>query len=237
MNLRIFIGWDSRFPEPGLVAAHSFRRHARRAVLDISFLDKRHLEDCYGFRPAADPRASTEFTRSRFLVPWLCGYEGRALFVDNDVLCLADVGELAALPLHGAALACVHHDYRPTAATKMYGAAQEAYPRKNWSSVMLMDCARLTCWTKDVVETAEPARLHRFQDVPDAQLGRLDPAWNVLDHMQPGRPVKLLHLTSGGPWSDPAKEWPHQDLWFAARREWLEATGQDPATPVRSPTG
>src|SRR5688572_9269398 len=36
----------------------------------------------------------TPFTYSRFLVPWLCNYEGWALFLDVDILVKCDVDEL-----------------------------------------------------------------------------------------------------------------------------------------------
>src|SRR3954469_13268172 len=89
----LFIGWGFWFPEPALVAAHSFRLRSS-IPLDIRFLDLKHLKDCYGFNPLPDEKATTEFTRSRFLVPWLCGYQGHAIFVDNDVVCLDDVAKL-----------------------------------------------------------------------------------------------------------------------------------------------
>ena len=56
---------------------------------------------------------------------------------------------------------------------KMYGCAQTIYPRKNWSSMMLMDCAKLRLWTKQAVETQTGAYLHRFQDIPDEQIGEI----------------------------------------------------------------
>jgi lipopolysaccharide biosynthesis glycosyltransferase len=37
---------------------------------------------------------STEFSFSRFLVPYLYGYRGLTLFMDCDVLCLGDIAEL-----------------------------------------------------------------------------------------------------------------------------------------------
>ena len=40
------------------------------------------------------PCQSTEFTYTRFLVPYLCGYQGKAIFIDCDMLCLGDIAEL-----------------------------------------------------------------------------------------------------------------------------------------------
>jgi hypothetical protein len=228
--MRIFIGWDSRFPEPGLVLAHSLRSRSSRP-LDVRFLDYRHLHDCYGFDRTHDPLASTEFTYSRFLVPYLCGYDGFALFMDNDMLCLGDVLDLprslflkdAHTPgVHDKTLWVVKHDHQAAdGSVKMYGAVQTAYPRKNWSSLMLMDCSKLKCWTKRVVETASGARLHRFHDVPDDQIEALPPEWNSLDAMDDK--TKLIHWTSGGPWFEQYRDCPHADVWYKARAEAVAA--------------
>src|SRR5207248_1848606 len=72
------------------------------------------------------------------------------------------------------------------------------YPRKNWSSLMLMNNALLRAWTKEAVETQTGAWLHRFEPIPDEQIGDISTEWYVLDHMT--GPTKLLHDTSGGPW-------------------------------------
>lgn len=251
MSYRVFIGWDSRFPEPARVLAHSLRKHASKP-LDIRFLDLAHLEACYGFRRAHDPLASTQFTYSRFLVPWLCGYQGLALFLDNDMVCRGDVvslfGEarfsdyMPMLVQHyttdgktstgwPAIKVRKHEHVVADGSTKMYGAVQTAYPRKNWSSMMLMDCSRLTCWTKEVVETAPGSRLHRFEDLGDHEIGDLPSGWNDLED-QIGENTKLAHWTQGGPWYKEYANCPHADLWLAARREWLVSEGRDPETPL-----
>ena len=230
---RIFIGWDSRFPE--LVLAHTFRKHAS-IPLDIRFLDYRHLRDCYGFHRSPDPTASTEFSFSRFFVPALCGYAGTALFVDNDCVCYADVAELADLPMSAHALRVVKHDYIPSVATKFgkSGTPQAVYPRKNWSSVMLMNCEKLKVWTRDVVATAPGARLHRFEDLSDDQIGDIPSVWNVLTNKPTGNYVtKLLHYTEGGPWFEGCQDCPHAEDWRQARRDWLSHEGANPDTPVK----
>ena len=40
------------------------------------------------------PLQSTEFAFSRFLVPFLCGFRGWALFMDCDMLVLDDIARL-----------------------------------------------------------------------------------------------------------------------------------------------
>ena len=208
--LKIFIGWDSRFPEPADVLRHSLLAHSS-IPLDIRYLKLDEL----GLERAHDPRASTEFTYSRFLVPHLCGFRGKAIFMDNDMLCFADVKELDDLDMDGLALRVVQHDYQPVNAVKMYGCEQSSYPRKNWSSLMLMNCERLTLWSKDVVATQTGAYLHRFQDIPDDEIGEIPKTWNTLDWMDDS--TKLIHYTNGGPWFDAYRDHPHADVWYRAR--------------------
>lgn len=232
MGFRVFIGWDSRFPEPGLVLAHSIRQRAF-IPLDIRFLDLRHLKDCYGFKAPHDSRATTEFTYSRFLVPWLCGYEGVAMFLDNDMLCLGDIAELANLPMEGLALRVRKHEQKAVdGALKMGGAVQTAYPRKNHSSFMVMDCARLKCWTKEVVEEGDGARLHRFRDVADEQIGEVPDGWNDLEPQYRPGITRTLHWTEGMVWNYPdwkerrargeLPDFPWRQLWLDAYDAWRE---------------
>lgn len=207
---RIFIGWDSRFPEPAEVLAHSLRQHAT-VPLDIRYLKLDEL----GLRRQHDPLASTEFTYSRFLVPHLCDFQGKALFLDNDMLCFGDIREIDDLPMDGLALRVVKHDYAPTTTVKMYGCPQTSYPRKNWSSMMLMNCERLKLWSQEAVETRSGAWLHRFEEIPDNEIGELPRTWNTLDWMD--ETTKLIHYTNGGPWFDDYRDHPHAAVWCRAR--------------------
>jgi lipopolysaccharide biosynthesis glycosyltransferase len=218
--LRIFIGWDSRYPEPADVLRYSLRKHASNE-LDIRYLRLCELD----LARAHDPRASTEFTYSRFLVPHLCGFRGKAVFMDSDMLCLGDIKELDDLEMEGCALRVVKHDYRPTNTVKMYGCEQSVYPRKNWSSLMIMNCEKLALWSKEVVETYSGAYLHRFQDIPDPQIGEIPETWNTLDWMD--SKTKLIHYTNGGPWLEEFRNHPHADVWYRARTEMLESIGQN----------
>jgi lipopolysaccharide biosynthesis glycosyltransferase len=214
--LRVFIGWDSREAECSDILAYSIRKHASIPV-DIQYLklDELPLE-----RPR-DPLQSTEFTYSRFIVPHLCNYQGTAVFMDCDMVCLGDIRELAELDMNGLALRVVQHDYQPTAATKMDGAVQTVYPRKNWSSLMLMNCAELTLWTREVVDTKSGAYLHRFQDIPDEKIGEIPKTWNTLDWMDDQ--TRLIHYTSGGPWFEQCKDHPYGAAWLQAQEEYRQS--------------
>jgi lipopolysaccharide biosynthesis glycosyltransferase len=214
---RIFIGYDPTQEVSFKVLSYSLEKHASEPI-EINAIDASKLTD---FNRPVDPVASTPFTYTRFLVPWLCDYEGIALFMDSDMLALGDICELFRLPMDGLALRVRKHDYRPTETVKMGGKVQTQYPRKNWSSLMLMNCADLTAWTKEAVETQTGAWLHRFEPIPDEQIGDISEEWNVLDHIT--APTKLLHYTSGGPWLTGCEDAPHADLWHRYREEYEAA--------------
>jgi lipopolysaccharide biosynthesis glycosyltransferase len=214
---RVFIGYDPSQDISFEVLRYSLQKHTTQE-LDIRAIDAEKIPD-WG-RPI-DPLASTPFTYTRFLVPWLCDYEGIALFMDGDMLALGDVSELFHLSMDDLALRVRQHDYNPEATVKMGGKVQTQYPRKNWSSLMLMNCAKLGAWTKEAVETQTGAWLHRFEAIPDEEIGDISEEWNVLDHMT--GPTKLLHYTSGGPWLKGCEDADHADLWHEYREEYEAA--------------
>jgi hypothetical protein len=222
MTLRIWIGWDSREDEAFQVCRHSILRHAADppAIFPLKQAALREL----GLYTRAPDRAATEFSLTRFLVPWLSGHEGWALFVDCDFLFTADVARLFDHVTPGRAVHVVQHAYTPVQSVKMDGQVQTAYPRKNWSSLMLFDCTHpaVRALTPPVVNAATPAYLHRFQWLDDAEIGALPLGWNFLEGEYP-RPEKVpeaIHYTNGGPWFPEWAGVDYADLWLAERDRW-----------------
>jgi lipopolysaccharide biosynthesis glycosyltransferase len=222
---RIYIGWDRREPEAYDVAEFSLKRRASiaLAVMPIK-LDELRARGLY--HRDQDPLASTEFTYSRFLAPALAGYRGWALFCDCDFLWLADVAGLVEYTRATKALYCVQHDYRPTETTKMDGAAQTVYPRKNWSSLMLFNCDHpsVKSLTPEVVNRESGAYLHRMQWVSDDDIGALPVEWNWLEgwNQKPAQGTpKVVHFTRGGPWFERWQNVDYGELWCAEREEML----------------
>jgi len=223
---KIFIGDDSRFPEVAQVAAYSIKKHSS-VELDINFLNLEKIRKELDYKPDLRRFSSTEFTYTRFLIPLLCNYKGKALFLDNDILCLSDIKELDKLAMFGRnvyAIRCIKHkDYVPKEKVKMYGIKQTSYPKKNWSSVMLLNCEyfKKGIWSKFVVENAPGSYLHQFKDIPNHRIGKIVPEWNSLDEYVEGK-TKLIHYTSGGPWFKEYKNCPHADLWNQYYKEWKD---------------
>ena len=104
---RVFIGYDPSQDISFEVLRHSLQKHTTEP-LDIQAIDAEKIPD-WG-RPI-DPLASTPFTYTRFLVPWLCDYEGIALFMDGDMLALGDVSERAESGRHAGAGRARCHTY------------------------------------------------------------------------------------------------------------------------------
>ena len=191
--IRIFLGYDQNETVAYHVLAHSIMRHASVPV-SITPLKLSQLP----LTRARTPTQSTEFSFSRFLVPWLCGYEGKAIFMDCDMLCRADIAELWDTETH-TVVAVVQHEYDPRPGRKFLNNVQTVYPKKNWSSVMLFNNAKCRALTQQLVNTANGLYLHQFKWAET--VGKLDHAWNhLVGEYAPNQDVKIAHFTLGGPW-------------------------------------
>tara|TARA_E500000318_G_scaffold25242_3_gene25267 strand:+ start:6623 stop:7300 length:678 start_codon:yes stop_codon:yes gene_type:complete len=212
-NLKVFIGWDSREDIAYQVAKHSILKH--NPNIEVYPLKLYELREKGVYSREDDKKGSTEFTISRFLVPFLSGYKGHSLFMDCDMICLDDLEFV--LEFQDAALnpvSCVQHDYSPKSKMKMDGQMQHIYPRKNWSSVMLFNNSKCKNLTPDIVNTETPMYLHRMLWA-DEKIGSLPVKFNFLagyydfDEEQP----ILIHYTDGGPWFKEYRDCLHGDLW------------------------
>lgn len=221
VSLRVFIGWDRREPEAYEVAKFSLERRASIPVV-VAPIKLDDVRERGLYWRDEDPLASTEFTYSRFLTPFLAQYQGLALFADCDFLWLADVAGLIGHMRAPRAVYCVKHDYRPTESTKMDGAVQTTYPRKNWSSLMVFNCEHpAVCrLTPDLVNRETGAYLHRMQWLSDEDIGALPVEWNWLEgwNEKPARGTpNAVHFTRGGPWFKNWQNVEYGDLWRAER--------------------
>ena len=202
----VFIGYDPHERAAVNVLADSLVQHSSRP-LAITPIVARQLSNVL-YRPR-HPNQSTEFSFSRFLVPWLMDYQGWAIFMDCDMLARADIAELWDLRDERYAVMVVQNHHDPLESVKFLGAVQTRYERKNWSSLMLLNCSRCTALTAEYVNSATGLELHRFAWLPDdAAIGSLPlDRWNHLIDVQPPSTVPvaaggpaLVHWTLGGPW-------------------------------------
>jgi hypothetical protein len=224
LPVRVFVGYDPREGVAFDVLSHSIKSRTR-APVSVEPLALAELGDLM-WRERHELQ-STDFSFSRFLVPHLCDFEGWAVFMDCDMLVLDDIADLWALRDERFAVQVVQHDHRPGESTKFLDQPQNSYEKKNWSSVMLMNCARCTALTPDYVNTASGLDLHRFRWLGNEGLiGELPHRWNHLvdyDPPLPAEEISNLHFTSGGPWFAEYEGCGYADLWVAERDRMLSA--------------
>ena len=101
-NIKIFIGSGEASLVERKTLIYSLHKHTKRK-LDIYVFNGTHnaLEHNQD-EPVLAPlplklkylNGSTEFSLYRYLIPQICQYRGKAIYLDADIVCLADIGEL-----------------------------------------------------------------------------------------------------------------------------------------------
>ncbi|KAK8967293.1 hypothetical protein KSP40_PGU006044 [Platanthera guangdongensis] len=226
---KIFIGYDPREDAAFEVCRHSLLKHSS-IPLQISPIKQADLRAAGLYSRDRGPLESTEFSFTRFLTPHLAGPQGWAMFIDCDFLYTDDIAGLVALLDERYAVMCVHHDYAPKETTKMDGAVQTVYPRKNWSSMVIYNCShpKNQILKPDLVSRETGAYLHRFMWLEDDEIGSVPFVWNFLvGHNQveandPSTFPKAIHYTLGGPWFERYKDCDFADLWLKEFEEYKE---------------
>lgn len=188
--------------------------------INIIQLVKKDLIDL-GLFKRTDKDGATEFTYTRFLVPHLNYFKGHAIFVDSDFLWECDVIELFENYSHpDIAVSCVKHEYTDChGREKMDGQPQEWYPKKNWSSLMLINCEHPSVVSNLTLENANTKSakwLHRMEwcNEDAGEIGELPRAYNYLvDYYHDGE-IKALHFTDGGPWHPGYEDVEFGDRWL-----------------------
>lgn len=199
--MRILVGWDSREPGTYATCIESIRRTSSIPCMPIKQQDVRD-RNLYWREP--DVKAATEFSLTRFLVPWLVDETTNwVLFCDGDFIFTRDLQELFDQRDSTKAVQVVKHDHTVKESIKMDGQLQYMYPRKWWSALVLWNLnhpgnARLTL---SDVNTRPPSYLHRFSWLKDKEIGSLSPEWHWLDGYD--EPTVIypsgIHYTLGTP--------------------------------------
>jgi hypothetical protein len=230
----IYVGFDQR----EAVAYHAFCQSViAKTSRPVAFIPL-HGPALRNFDGQRD--GTNAFIFSRYLVPYLCGYAGWALFFDGDMICNEDVAELFAYKdMYADKAACVvKHDYKTKHPRKYVGSkienANVDYPRKNWSSVVLWNCGHPAnrLLNPEFVADATPAALHRFTWLSDSEIGELPTEWNNLVGEYPPGSAKLDHYTLGVPglryYADCHASW----RWHKTLINALECAGENPVRMI-----
>ena len=189
--LKVFIGFDSR----AHVAYHALQNSIfSRCSLPVSFTPL--------ILPTLPVTRTglTQFTFTRFLVPWLCEYQGTGLFLDSDIILQADIAELFRIAEGDKSKAVWAVDYK------------EPKLRFERAAVMLFNCSHPdnAVLTPEYIETTDKP-LHKIGWTE--HVGAFGEEWGHLVMYQQPKLAKLIHYTAGIPiWPETvnlgyAKEW------------------------------
>jgi lipopolysaccharide biosynthesis glycosyltransferase len=162
----VFVGYDPREAIAYHTCVNSIIRNSSRpvAIVPVALnLFKEYSE--------THTDGSNHFIYTRFLVPYLMDYQGWAIFIDGDMILRGDIAELWELKDYTKDVMVVKHDYETRMTEKYLGNANENYPRKNWSSVILWNCnsIRNRILTPEFVQQSTGAFLHRFSWIDDVK--------------------------------------------------------------------
>ncbi len=219
-KITIVVGFDQR----EAVAYHTFTQSIiEKSSLPVCFIPLA-LNTLKGFKETHKDR-SNDFIYSRFLTPYLNNFEGWAIFADGDMICQSDIRELWDLRDESKALLVVKHDYLTKTNRKYLGNINENYPRKNWSSLILWNCAhpKHRILTPDFISNQSGQFLHRFSWLDDSDIGDLPKEWNWLALEYPiNNSAKIIHYTLGTPCFKEYRNTDMAEIWCDTHKRALQ---------------
>ena len=229
----VFIQTNAKQKLGALVSAYSLKRNsANPDAFDVRIMD--HADFPFFAAKEGQPflREGVKrvwrnddlqsFTPLRFMPPQLMGYRGRAVVIDPDIFAVGDITELLNRDMDGKAILCRRRGM------KTVGMAYA-------SSVMLLDCTRLTHWRVEE-QFSEMFQFKRDYMLwislllePDGTIGLFEPEWNDFDRLTPR--TRMVHNTRRRtqPWKTglavdylPAERIPYFPIfaWVMAARRW-----------------
>lgn len=235
-KIKIFIGYDRGSRIPAWTVAESILENSSIPV-EFQFMHKGSLGGI--FKREFGSNDSTEFSNSRFLVPYLSNYEGYSLFIDNDMIVTGDVAELLSFIDADKTMMCVKHDHIVKTGKKFLGMPQSGYSLKNWTSVMIFNNSKCKVLTPEYVNTAPGLDMHQFKWIenfdPEKDIAEIPLTWNYLcDSEFSGKDKiketpKLIHYTEGGPFFEETKDCEYADEWLQVYRQMNDFRSQNPS--------
>lgn len=213
-HVRLVVGFDPR----EAIAYHVFCQSVlERTSIPVSFLPL--VDQSLPGYTENHQDGSNQFTYSRFLTPHLMGYQGWAIFADGDMVCRTDISALWKLKDPTKAVQVVKHNYRTKVTRKYLGKQNENYPRKNWSSLVLWNCAHPEnrYLTPEFISSKDGAFLHRFHWLAEDLIGELPKHWNWLAIEYDDNPnARIIHYTLGTPCFEAYRDCASAEYWHQA---------------------
>jgi lipopolysaccharide biosynthesis glycosyltransferase len=209
--VNVYIGYDKREHIAAEVCKFSLKINSN---IIANYLKS---EDIPEYKRPREENQSTDFTYTRFFVPFLENYKGFSIFCDCDFVFLHNIDSLMKIVDFEKAISVAKHPaYIPNSNIKMDGIPQHKMPRKNWASLIVFNNEHPSCkkLTPEYINTIQPGRLlHTFEWVKDTDIGSLPLEWNTLDDYYHFQNPKAIHYTDGGPWFENYKETFYSDIW------------------------
>jgi len=196
---RVFIHTNHKQIVGALVAQYALRRNSRHSDrFDVKIIhtgDYPFMREHEGQEYLRDGVKRTwlyddlqSFTPLRFMPPELMGYQGRAVVIDPDIFAVQDVWDLLSRDMAGKTIMC-----------RMRSGPKGLIDRCMASSVMLLDCARLTHWrVKEQFEELFQFRRDYTKWIclkleARESIGFFEPEWNDFDRLT--AETRMLHNT------------------------------------------
>ena len=223
-DVLVYIGFDERQPEAFKVCKQSILSLSKPGDHRIHVLPLKHQElrdrgiftrpwkitENGAFLDERDGKPfSTQFSHTRFLVPYLARTSDLnprfAIFVDSDFVFLRSISELINEILSDKGhfpVYCVKHNYKPSADRKMDNRDQFGYNKKLWTSLMVFDMEEdhSRALTPAHVNSATGMSMHQFQWLLDeALIGSIDESWNAIPGHTFVPRLSAIHYTEGTP--------------------------------------
>jgi hypothetical protein len=191
--IKIFVGTEEEQMLAVKVLEYSIKKHATMAV-EVTPLFAAIAQKGINVPEPQDPkiRPRTPFSFQRFAIPALKDYQGKAIYLDSDMLVFQDIKELWLWELNGADLLSV---YEPSDSG-----------RPPQFSVMVLNCEQLQWDAEELVRNLEAGKWTYKQFVlemaPANKIAAVLPSkWNDLERYSEGE-TALTHYTDmpSQPW-------------------------------------
>lgn len=220
-QVRVYVGADRSQRLAVKVLEHSIKRHTQLPVEVCAMVD-------LPVRVPQDPLnwQRTGFSFSRFCIPELAGYEGKAIYLDADMLVFSDIAQLWNIPFDGAKV--IIQEELPEARAQTNQKKGAPAKRVKQCAVMLLDCDRLS-WKVDEIVSSLDAGDYNYEKLmydlcilEDSEIRYAIPfCWNSMEYYQPEE-TALIHYTDMAtqPWVYAQNEYGH--LWLEEVRLMLK---------------
>lgn len=222
-RIRVFIGSGEASLLERKTLIYSLRKNTRKP-LDIYVFNGTHNSiELNEEEPVLAPmslktkyRNITEFSLYRYLIPEICNFQGKAIYVDSDTICLTDIGIL----------------FDTHMSDCDFLAKKDAYLGSDlWGlSVMLIDCNKCRFDLELILDEIDrglysladfTGMSQLFLEHHSYSIAALDPNWNAFDYWN--RHTHLIHYTNlhAQPWK--YQNHPYGELWFEYFQAALES--------------